>query len=360
MAKRLLKGAALLLAALVLIAGVYAGYVLVSYHRLPDTDVLAGADGADGTLPEIAAGTPHRIVSWNLGFGAYSADYSFFMDGGTESRAYSEAAVLANIGHAVDVINAQDADFKLLQEVDIDATRSYHVDEAGLIQNAVPGCVNFAQNYDSPYLFYPLARPHGASKSGLLTVSDCRMSRLRRVSLPVERGLRKLLDLDRCYSVSYIPATNGRQLCLYNFHLSAYTSDGSLATEQLRRMCADMLAEYEAGNYVVGGGDFNKDLPGNSGEIFGVSGADLAWTKPLETGVIPEGLRLVDALDRENPVPSCRNADSAYQPGKSVVLIVDGFIVSDNVCVNACRVIDEGFACSDHNPVVMEFELMEE
>ena len=31
-------------------------------------------------------------------------------------------------------------------------------------------CV-FCQNYDSPYLFYPMTRPHGASRSGLLTLS---------------------------------------------------------------------------------------------------------------------------------------------------------------------------------------------
>lgn len=81
----------------------------------------------------------------------------------------------------------------------------------------------------------------------------------------------KLLDLDRCYSVSRIPTASGKELVLYNLHLSAYTSDGAIATEQLELLCADMLAEYEAGNYCVAGGDFNKDLLGNSPEIFGVA-----------------------------------------------------------------------------------------
>ena len=146
---------------------------------------------------------------------------------------------------------------------------------------------------------------------------------------------------------------------LYNLHLSAYTSDGRIATEQLRLLCADMLEEYRAGNYAVGGGDFNKDLLGNSGAVFGVSGGAFTWAQPLETDVIPEGLALVDSLDASNPVPSCRNADSAYATGSSFVLTVDGFIVSDNVRVDNCRVIDDSFTCSDHNPVVMEFELME-
>ena len=85
-----------------------------------------------------------------------------------------------------------------------------------------------------------------------------------RRSLPIETGIMKLVDLDRCYSVSRVPMENGRELVLYNLHLSAYTSDGTIATEQLQMLCADMLAEYENGNYCVAGGDFNKDLLGNS------------------------------------------------------------------------------------------------
>ena len=44
-------------------------------------------------------------------------------------------------------------------------------------------------------------------------------------------------------------------------------------------------------------------------------------------------------------------------PGKTFVVIVDGFIVSDNVEVVDCQQVDEGFAASDHNPVVMTFKL---
>ena len=80
----------------------------------------------------------------------------------------------------------------------------------------------------------------------------------------------------------------------------------------------------------------------------------LIGTEPLDLG-----LTLVDSLDEAHPVPSCRNADGPYVPGQSFVLIVDGFIVSDNVTVEGCHVIDEGFACSDHNPVRMTFALEE-
>lgn len=48
--------------------------------------------------------------------------------------------------------------------------------------------------------------------------------------LPVEAGFMKLLDLDRCYSKSWIPVADGRHLVLYNLHLSAYSNDGTIPT----------------------------------------------------------------------------------------------------------------------------------
>ena len=67
-------------------------------------------------------------------------------------------------------------------------------------------------------------------------------------------------------------------------------------------------------------------------------------------------MTLIAPLDEKSPVPSCRNADGPYHDGQ-YVLTVDGFIVSDNVDVIESRVIDTGFAFSDHNPVVMRFIL---
>ena len=355
--KKLLKMVAALLLAAVVAVGGYVAYLFITFHRLPDNEILQ-ASGSGGQV--LAADQTVRAVSWNLGFGAYSADYSFFMDGGTESRAYSEAAVLENIGAAISTLADLDADFMLLQELDVDATRSYHVDEAAMVQAAFEDYASvYAQNYDSAYLFYPILEPHGASRAGMLTLARCQVDSAIRRSLPIESGVMKFFDLDRCYSVTRIPVDNGRTLCLYNLHLSAYTSDGAIANEQLEMLLADMASEYAAGNYVVGGGDFNKDLLGDSAGIFGVSGEDYTWAQPIPEGIFPEGLSLVAPLGEDNPVPSCRNADSAYEPGVSFVLTVDGFIASDNVRVTACEVIDEGFAVSDHNPVLMTFELID-
>ena len=261
----------------------------------------------------------------------------------------------------VSLVKDRSPDFALLQEVDIVGTRSWHIDETAYLSDAMTGCEFdevFAQNYDSPYLFYPLIQPHGANQSGIVTLSRHPIASAARRELPVESGFMKLLDLDRCYSVSRIPTASGKELVLYNLHLSAYTSDGAIATEQLELLCADMLAEYEAGNYCVAGGDFNKDLLGNSPEIFGVAaGENDTWAQPIPEGTIPAGLTLVAPFDETAPAASCRTASEPYSIETTFRLTVDGFLVSDNVEVVDSAVLDAGFLYSDHNPVWMDFTL---
>lgn len=103
----------------------------------------------------------------------------------------------------------------------------------------------FTVNFDSPYLFYPLSKPHGKSYAGMLTLSRFNIESGLRRSLPIEDGFMKFVDLDRCYSVSRVSVSNDKELVLYTLHLSAYTSDGTIATEQLTMLINDMQAEYE-------------------------------------------------------------------------------------------------------------------
>lgn len=351
--KKILKILLFVVLTLVVLVGAYVVYVLVTYYRVEDNLSLEVVNQAEG---EAKSDTDYSIISYNVGFGAYSADYSFFMDGGKHSWALSEDAVYTNIRGSIDILQEQTPDFILLQEVDKDATRSYHVDQTALFSEAFGEYQHtFALNYDSPFLFYPFTQPHGKSVAGLMTFSTCEIESGVRRSLPIEKGFMKFIDLDRCYSIQRIPVDNGKTLCLYNVHLSAYTSDGSIATEQLKLLIEDMAAEYAAGNYIVCGGDFNKDLLGNSAEIFGVAGDGQSWAKPFPFELLPEGFSL--QAGAENPLPSSRTADKPYDPADAFVVVLDGFITSDNVEVISEGVLDTGFTYSDHNPVRMVFSL---
>ena len=261
--KKKLKWLLLIPVLLLAVVLIYVIYVLAAFHRIGDEALVPKGTAGETMTAESA----YSVVSWNIGFGAYESDYGFFMDGGTESRAWSPERLDVNLTAIADFLAKEDADFTLVQEVDFDSDRSYHMDERERLVRSVNSGVGqhvWAQNYDSPYLFYPIFKPHGASKSCLMTFSKAEIASAARVELPIETGFTKFLDLDRCYSVSRIPMADGREFILYNLHLSAYTSDGTIATEQLKLLIADMQAEYEAGNLCVAGGDFNKDLTGDS------------------------------------------------------------------------------------------------
>ena len=354
--KKTLKIVLIVLLALAVIALAYFAYVLLDYHRIGDqTLTVEGQTGAAAQTD-----TAYDVVSWNVGFGAYTADYDFFMDGGTQSWAESPERLDANLADISSRLAEQAADFYLVQEVDTNATRSYHRDEREPIISALGSgyCRSFAQNYDSPFLMYPLTQPHGASEAGLMTFSRFDIVAAERRELPIENTLMKLLDLDRCYSVQTIPTADGKTLYLYNFHLSAYTSDGTIATEQMKLLLAEMQEHYAAGDYCIAGGDFNKDVLGDSSVYFGKADQEYTWAQPIAAELFENcDIRLIAPLDAEHPVPSCRNPDSAYHAGQ-YVLTVDGFLASANVQVERSEVLDYGFAYSDHNPVRMRFTLV--
>ena len=358
--KKALKIIGIVIGAIVVLALIYVAYFFISFDRLEDNIELEVEAQQTSYVQKVYTGEEMRITSYNIGFGAYSDDYSFFMDGGTESRARSEDAVYENVGGAVSVINERDPDIALFQEVDIDGTRSYHIDEREIIKSEINNfeALNsvFAQNYDSPYLLYPLTSPHGANKAGIMTFSKYCISLAIRRSLPIETGISKVMDLDRCYSKSRISMESGKELVIYNMHLSAYTSNAETAENQLAMIIEDMQAEYDDGNYCIAGGDFNRDLLINSPEIFDTETIEDNWAQPVNTELFTDDIQLVAPFNEDNPVASCRNADKPYEEGNFVVT-VDGFIVSANVEVVESDVIDTGFEYSDHNPVYLDFIL---
>ena len=365
---KIFKAVGIAILALILLVGAYASYFAISFNRIQDNLPLSPSGAA--SQKSVSLNKHYTMFGWNIGFGAYSSDYSFFMDGGKESRGRSEKAVLENLDGINQTLKRAEEklarnttfDFICFQEVDFDSTRSYKIDQRDVLLSSLSGYSSvFAQNYNSPYILYPFNSPHGANKSGMLTISKFNIRSAIRKQLPVENSFYKFFDLDRCYSKSRIKVENGYDLVIINFHLSAYTSDGNVATEQLKLLIADCKEEYEKGNYVVCTGDFNKDLfDQTSAEVFGIENDEFNWAKTIPAEVF-EGSHITKVIpqgeEQNIPVPTCRNANTAYEVGQPVYT-VDGFLVSDNVRVVASYSLDEQFAYSDHNPITLTFELL--
>ena len=346
--------AALLLA----VIAVYVIYVFAAYDRLPDKMVLEvdrAGDSSDFEQEVFSERESYSIMTYNIGFGAYQPDYSFFMDGGKSSWGKDRESVTQAVCGAAQLVESVDPDFVLLQEVDRDGTRSYHIDELELLNQYIRGYYyTYAQNYDSPFLFFPPWEPHGANKAGLVTYSRAEITETMRRSLPISESFSKFVDLDRCYSIARIPVKEGKMLCIYNMHMSAYGSSDEIRTGQLSMLYEDMEADYGAGNYVICGGDFNHNLRTENQE----NAPEWAHLFPRES--LPEGFRMaLDEAESEEAVAhnSCRNANEPYNEDTTYTVTLDGFIISDNVIVDSYEHMDCGYRFSDHDPVVMEFTL---
>lgn len=342
---------------LVFVVICYVCYVVFSYNRIDDRQAVSVNGTEKGR--QLENDKQYTVITQNLGFGAYTADFTFFMDGGKQSWANSKESVTDCINKGAQTALTEDPDFVLFQEVDTDSTRSYHIDEREILLSQFSGYSSvFAVNYHSAFLMYPIFQPHGSSNSGIMTFSKYEISSCQRRSLPISTGLSKFLDLDRCYSVSRLPVSNGKELILYNVHMSAYGGSDEIRAAQMNMLLNDMKSEYDKGNYCVCGGDFNHDFTGDSTQKLNGGGkVDFGWAQPFPAELIPDGISRAVDYSGEKLNPTCRNCDVPYKEG-NFTIIVDGFLVSDNVKVNYVDNKLTGFIYSDHNPVVMKFSLL--
>ena len=113
-----------------------------------------------------------------------------------------------------------------------------------------------------------------------------------------------------------------------------------------------MQAEYEKGNYVIAGGDFNQAFSDTLEQYPIKSTSD--WT-PSILEELPDGWQYA----YDSNVPTCRLLNQPYQPSsdETQYYVIDGFLVSPNVAVRSVETINEDFAYSDHNPVVLDITL---
>lgn len=362
--KKLLKIVGIVLAVILLALVGYIIYLYASYHRIEDNlplqvETSANNEEASETDYMLTTGQKYSALTYNIGFGAYTPDFSFFMDGGKSSWAKSKDSVLKTVQGAGNLAASKDPDFAMIEEVDLDSTRSYHVNEYNILKDCFPDYYYvFAQNYDSAFLFYPFTQPHGSSKSGIGLFSRYPVTSALRRSFPVSTSFTKFFDLDRCYSISRVPVDNGKELVIFALHMSAYGNSDAIREGQIVMLAADMQKEYEAGNYVLCGGDFNHDLKASADEA---DSEYESWAYPFPREKLPEHFSFcLDQLseeERSNLWNSARNADMEYVPGETYTVTLDGFIISDNVECLSYENINTGYSYSDHDPVYLEFKL---
>jgi len=363
--KRIIGIVLALILVVVLIVGGYVLYVVATFYRIEDNLTLEISNNSD-TMIELDK--EYEIMTFNIGFGAYEQDYSFFMDTGEMKtgekvtgiygKGKSKESVLRNTNKSMEIAKSYDMDFYLFQEVDTDSDRAFHINQADIVSDNFDSYASlFGQNFHSAFLALPLSDMHGAADAGIMTLSKYRVDGAVRKQYAIPEGFpAKYMDLDRCFTISRFDLENGKQFVLINSHLSAYDEGGITRRKQVEELDEVLKEEYEKGNYVIVGGDFNHNIASGKYD-YPTEQIKPYWIYDLKDEDLTEGYTIVVA-DNVEKVGTCRAAEIPYEKGVNHIDVLDGFIISDNISAIA-KNIDTEFIASDHNPVILKFKFNE-
>lgn len=294
------------------------------------------------------------VLTYNVGYAGLGDNADFFMDGGKQVSTADEARVKENFNEIISTLKSNQADFYFIQEVDQKSKRTYKINQVNDFVEQTNLAGAFALNYSCPFVPYPVP-PLGLMNAGLQTLSNSNIVSSERISLPCPfKWPVSTANLKRCLLVSRVPIENSdKELVMVNLHLEAY-DNGEGKEAQTKMLFSVLQEEYEKGNYVIAGGDFNQTFPGAL-DAYPILN-DETWTPGvLEESILPEGWSF--AYDKN--VPSCRLLDKPYDVNDETTqhYIIDGFILSPNVETISVNTLDLGFHAADHNPVYLNAKL---
>lgn len=337
-------GGGVLILVLLLVLGV--GYLTIREYRPDAVETVEVGNGTDN----LNVGDSFSVLTYNTGYAGLSKEEDFFMDGGKKVQPESQELVEANLKGIASILAEQNTDIYFLQEVDLDSKRSYHIDEQDYYEKALSLSGMFACNFKCDFVPYPLP-PIGKVTSGLVTMTSLKVNEASRIALPESFSWPiKTCNLKRCMLETRIPIEGtDKELVLINFHLEAYDSgEGNIA--QSKMLSKKLKSEYEKGNYVIAGGDFNQTF--EEVDKYPIHNQDDWVPNIVSANDIPEGFSLAVS----DNVPTCRLLNAPYSGSyeDSQVYVLDGFIVSDNIEIRHLENIDTDFEYTDHQPVRLE------
>jgi endonuclease/exonuclease/phosphatase family metal-dependent hydrolase len=308
----------------------------------------------DNQAPALADTAELNLLIWNIGYGGLDASMDFFYDGGKQVRPSKEGVIRNLKGILETLAPCKDDDYILLQEVDRDSRRSYHFDEYSMIEAHFPGfSAFFGMNYNVSFVPVPLKSPMGKVQSGLMTLSRYPPSSVTRHSFPGNYSWPvRLFMLDRCFLVSRYPLAGGGELLVINTHNSAY-DDGSLRSLQMSFLREFLLTEYEKGNRVIVGGDWNQ-TPYGVRPVFPDHPFDTT-----DLTFIEKDFPAADWTWAYDPgIPTNRRVSTPYDPATTPTTVIDCYLLSPGIRLEHVETISEDFRWSDHNPVMLQVRLL--
>lgn len=348
--KKLFKIILLIILIPIVLVGGLIGYTAIADYQPKSVENVFNAEKETSVLNDTLE---YNLMLWNIGYCGLGSTMDFFYDGGVQVRT-SEENLLKNFGKVKEFLAKQkNVDFLLLQEIDKDSKRSYHVNQFEEVSNLLTDYKGFfGKNYDVGFVPQPLSEPLGSVLSGLATFSKHTPTTSDRYAFPGNYDFPVgLFMLDRCFLVNRYNLENGKELLIVNTHNSAY-DDGSLRAGQMEFMKKFLDEEFAKGNYIIVGGDWNQCPPNFEAEykdhIF-----DEVDYSVIDENYMPEDWSWIYSSN----IPTNRRLKAAYQKGTTATTVIDFFLISPNIESVSTENIDFDFQNSDHQPVKMTVKL---
>ncbi len=355
------------------------GFVLTlqifEYRPEEITDLTVENNTSDEEDNYVQLDTAIDILTFNIGYASLSETEDFVMDGGEKGRMDSASEVEANIAGISSILATYQSNIYLLQEVDEDSDRSYHTNQYTTFKTDLEKASTFGYNYRCIFVPFPFefGQMIGSVNSGIATYLDYHVQFATRYQLPGSFAWPvSLANLKRCMVVHRLPiGDSDKEFIVINVHLSAY-DDGTMRIQEMNALKDLIKSEYEQGNYVLVGGDFNQTFPdavtiteNNDQEPtydyhYELKNANFWEAYPMEADWFQEN-NFSFGIDISNP--TCRLLHQPYDTENeenNQYYLIDGFIVSDNIEIIEVETLNHDFVYSDHNPVRIEIKLLPE
>ncbi len=295
------------------------------------------------------------ILTWNIGYCGLGAEEDFFYDGGKNSKPQnSNYNLYQNL--IFNFLNKFSfVDFMLLQEVDSMSNRSYKNNQIQLLANQLSEfAFIYAKNYDVKYVPFPIFRPMGKVNSGLMSLSKYKSQENIRYGFDANfSALKRIFLLDRCFALQRFKLKNNKDLIIINIHNSAFDSENILKPIELKTLKNVVINEYNKGNFIIAGGDWNQNPPSYNFQDYRNEWNYTNIDTPVDSNLFEN--KWLWIFDKN--IPTNRFNDKPFKKGDSKTTTIDYFLISPNVECLMIKTINLNFRYSDHQPVLFRFRL---
>lgn len=346
---KILKGFLIAVILILLALGGIIAYAVISDYK-PEERIVQFTSENPLKLSDTAE---ISLMTWNIGYAGLDREMDFFYDGGTKVRP-TEAQCVENLGMIRKFIVQNDSiDFFLIQEIDQNSKRSYHMNEYDSLSRILDKYNPFfATNYKVFFVPVPPTSPMGKVWSGIATFSRYQPANSVRFAFPGKYGFPKqLFMLDRCFLVNRYPLDNGKELLIINTHNEAF-DPGEIRKAQMAYLKEFLISEYGKGNYIITGGDWNMSPPDFKPD-FEDNQVNTDQMK-MPSDYLPADWKWV----YDNKIPSNRSVIAAYDQKTTTTTVIDLFLLSPNISTMGAECLNLNFENSDHNPVRIKVKLL--